>query len=507
MFSSPRLGIVLPVVLGLAACMPAPETLFAEGEQAFEAHDYRTARIQLEQGIKQQPRNTEMQILLVSTLLKLGEGEQANMRLQALPTALRSTPRIKVLQSEADILRGQFDAALAGVASMDSPEADRLAALAYVGKGDIAGAAARFEAGAKRKDPSAPLLASYARFAFERADWNRAADLARQSLQRDPRSIDALLVHAELLERRNQLPESLAAFKAVRTIHSANFDARVGQARVMAAMGMGDKALDLAKDLAAEAPKSAAVAAVRAEVAAQNKDWKSVRSILQEFEKELPSLPKPAVLYSESLIELGLPAQAVTHLKSQFERQPNWRRLRVLYARALNDSGANRQALAVIRPLADRPDAAPDELRLATRIAKGAGDPISAQFAQRIETTVPEWVGGRIAIADKALRNRQWAEAEQAYLSIIKRLGPSNAMVLNNLAFAQTQLRKPKEALGSALAAIELDPTNAAILDTAGTLLVANGKRERGVAMLRKAAAIAPENLTIKRHLADAETI
>lgn len=505
MFSSPRFGILLPLVLGLAACMAAPETLFAEGEQAFEAHDYEAAWIQLEEGLKQQPQNVEMQVLLVSTLLKLGEGERANLRLQALPTALQSTPRIKVLQAEADILRGRFDSALAGVVNMNSTDADRLVALASVGKGDIAGAAARFEAGAKRKDPGAPLLASYARFAFERGDWMRAEDLARRSLQRDPQSIDAMLVQADLYERRNQLPESLAAFKAVRAIHSANFDARLGQARVMAAMGMEDEALSLAKDLAAEAPKSAAVAAVRAEVAAHKKDWKSVRSTLQGFEKELPTRPRTAVLYAESLIELGLPAQAVTYLDPQFDREPGWRRLRVLYARALNDSGQKQQALVVIRPLGDRPDAAPDELRLATRIAKGAGDPVATRFAQRIEKTAPEWLGGQIALADKALRNSQWAEAEQAYLSIVKRLGPSNGMVLNNLAFAQEQQGKSKEALGSALAAVELDPTNAAILDTAGALLVANGKRERGIAMLRKAAAIAPDNMAIKRHLGEAE--
>ena len=36
-------------------------------------------------------------------------------------------------------------------------------------------------------------------------------------------------------------------------------------------------------------------------------------------------------------------------------------------------------------------------------------------------------------------------------------------------------------------------------------LLAANGKREQGIAMLRKAASLAPGNAAIKRHLADAE--
>lgn len=505
MMTSPRFVIFASLALGLSACTPTPETLFAEGEQAFRANDYNTAWIQIEQGLKQQPGNSEMKMLLLSTFLKLGEGERANMLLQALPADLRTTARVRLLQGEADILRGKFDAALASLAEIDSAEADRLAALAYIGKGDIAQAAARFEAGLKRKEPSAPLLASYARFAFERGEWNRADDLVSQSLRHDPRLIDGMLLRAELHERRNQMPESLAAFRAVRKLHADNFNARLGEARVMAAMGLRDDALALAKALQDEAPKSAAVAGVRAEVAAQAKDWKSVRSTLQVFEKEMIKHPKAAVLYAEALIELGLPAQAVTYLAPQYERQPGWRKLRVLYSRALNDSGEKKLALAVLQPLADRPDAAPDELRLATAIAKGAGDPVAARLEQRIDKTAPEWVGGQIAVADKALRNSQWAQAERAYLAIVKELGPSNGMVLNNLAYAQDKLGKSQHALKNALAAVKLEPANAAILDTAGVLLVANGERERGIVMLRKAAGIAPANAAIKRHLAEAE--
>jgi len=501
----PRLPMLALLALGLSACTPAPETLFAEGQKAFQAHDYRTAWIQLESGLKQQPDNAEMQVLLASTFLKLGEGERANIRLEALPADLRATPRIMLMQAEADILRRQFDKTLEILAEMDSASADRLAALAYVGKGDLPRAAARFEAGIKRPEPDAALLANYGRFAFERGDWNRCDDLVGQALKHDPHLIEAMILKAELQERRNQLPESLATFRAVRDLHPANFDARLGEARVLAATGMRDEALALAEELKAEEPKSPAVATISAEVAAQAKDWKTVRSTLQVFEKELPTLPRAAVLYGEALVELGLPAQAVTLLGPHFDRQPGWRKLRVLHARALHESGETQRALAAIRPLADRPDAGPDELRLAARIAKGAGDKNAAIFEQRIAKPAPQWIGGQLALADKALRNRQWAQAEQAYLAIIKQVGPSNGMVLNNLAFVQDKLGKSQEALKNALLAAELEPANAAILDTAGTLLVADGKRERGIAMLRKAAAIAPQNAAIKRRLAEAE--
>lgn len=492
------------LVMSLGACTPAPEALFAEGEAAFQAHDYRTARIKISEALKQQPENQAMQVLLVRTFLKLRDGERAQLSIQSMSPELRSQPAVKLLQAETDVVRGRFDQALAGLNGIDNAAADRLSALAHIGKGDIASAVARFEAGMKRKDASALLLATYARFEFMRGNWNRADDLSAKALKLEPELIDGMLVRADLLERRNELAESRAMFKNVLRIHAANFDARLGHARVLAAMGKGKEALEIAQDLQDEEPNSVAVAAVRASVAAQQKDWASVRSILQPFESGLAKQGDAAFLYGEALIQLGLPGQAVTYLGPLFERQPGWRKLRVIYARALSESGESGKALAVIRPLAERPDAAPDEIRIATRIAAVASDPDAARFERRIGKPAPEWVGGQIARADRALRNRQWAQAEEAYLDIIKQLGPTNAMVLNNLAFAQGELRKPKEALASALAAVELAPSNASILDTAGSLLIANGQRERGIKLLRKAASIAPENAVIKRHLAEA---
>ncbi len=494
----------LSLVLALGACAPAPETLFAEGEAAFQAHDYRTARIQIAAGLQQQPNNPEMQVLLVRSFLKLGDGERANLSIQDMPPELRAQELVKLLQAEADVLRGQFDSALVVLNDLDSASADRLRALAHIGKGDIASAEESLEAGMNREDTSAQLLATYARFEFERGKWNRADELSADALEVEPQLIDGILVRAELLERRNELPDSLAAFQSALRIHPSNFEAQLGNARVLAAMGMGEQALEIAKDMQSEAPNSVAVATVRAGVAAQEDDWETVRSILQSFENDLAAQPDAAIHYAEALIELGLPGQAVIYLAPQFERQPSWRTLRVLYARALSENGEPQEAFEIMRPLAERPDAAPEELRLATRIAEDAGDPDAARFNQRIGTPTPEWVGGQIAQADRALRNRQWVQAEEAYLEIIERLGSNNAMVLNNLAFVQGELGKQNEALASALAAVELAPSNASILDTAGSLLVANGQRERGIEMLRKAATIAPDNQTIKRHLAEA---
>lgn len=499
--------ILLCASLGLAlgACTPSPDSLFAEGEAAFETHDYRTARLQLERGLDQQADNVDMQILLARTFLKLGEGERASLTIQALAPELRDQARIRLLQGEADILQGRHDAALDGLEGIESAGADRLRGLAYIGKSEPENAGESFELGLRREAPSPLLFATSARFELERGQWRRADDLSDEALKRDPQLVEGMLVRADLLERRNMLVESKQAFTDVLAVDAGNFDARLGLGRVMAAMGMEQEALDMAARLQAEAPDSLPVATIRASIAAQKNDWEAVRAVLQPFEAGLPGQPDAAILYSEAMIELALPGQALIYLAPQFDRQPQWRALRVLYARALQQNGEAEEAMAVLRPLAERPEASPAELQLVATIAEDAGDPDAPRFEQRAVKASPEWVGAQIARADKALRNRQWAQAEARYLEIIAQIGPGNAMILNNLAFAQGELGKSKEALKHALAAVEMAPANASVLDTAGALLIANGERERGKALLEKALGLDPGNAAIKRHLADAE--
>lgn len=117
----------------------------------------------------------------------------------------------------------------------------------------------------------------------------------------------------------------------------------------------------------------------------------------------------------------------------------------------------------------------------------------------------PEWIGGEMAKADRALRNRQWQDAESLYESILSRTRGQNAMILNNLAYAKQQLGKDEEALDMALRAVKLEPDNASILDTAGWMLVQAGSKARGLEMLKRAAKLDPGNRTIARHLGQAE--
>jgi putative PEP-CTERM system TPR-repeat lipoprotein len=105
-------------------------------------------------------------------------------------------------------------------------------------------------------------------------------------------------------------------------------------------------------------------------------------------------------------------------------------------------------------------------------------------------------------VADSYLAKRQFKQAIGSLEGIIK-VNPSNAAALNNLAWAYQQ-ENDARALPTAEQAYKLAGQNPAIMDTLGWLLVEKGDSARGLDLLRKAVAAAPEAPDVRYHLAAA---
>ena len=99
-----------------------------------------------------------------------------------------------------------------------------------------------------------------------------------------------------------------------------------------------------------------------------------------------------------------------------------------------------------------------------------------------------------------------WGNAIAAYDQIMAVTNGRNALVLNNLAFAQSQVGNKQKALGYAERAIKAAPADPSVMDTLGWLLIeTGGDKARALQLLKTAAAKAPQNETIRRHLAEAQ--
>jgi predicted Zn-dependent protease len=152
-------------------------------------------------------------------------------------------------------------------------------------------------------------------------------------------------------------------------------------------------------------------------------------------------------------------------------------------------------------------------------LAKGAGGEAALRvFAARLRGGEPP--EGAIGFArawlerfprDLALRHglaglltelRRDAEAI-AELEAVLRLAPGEVVALNNLAWLYAQ-RQDARARDLAARAHALAPGDPNVADTYGWILARSGETARGIALLRRAAAAAPDSGQIRYHLAAA---
>ena len=102
--------------------------------------------------------------------------------------------------------------------------------------------------------------------------------------------------------------------------------------------------------------------------------------------------------------------------------------------------------------------------------------------------------------AENFIKTKRPQEAIAQYEFILGKV-KNNASILNNLASLYQNAADPR-AVQTAEAAFKLEPDNPVILDTLGWILVERGQTQRGLALLRKAVAKAPQAASTRYHLA-----
>lgn len=107
--------------------------------------------------------------------------------------------------------------------------------------------------------------------------------------------------------------------------------------------------------------------------------------------------------------------------------------------------------------------------------------------------------------ADWQIAAKDWPNAVRTLEVLRQRLGNRDAVLLSQLAWAHAGMGRRDRAVLYAQAAYELAPSSPLAADTLGVLLARlPDRRADGIALLRKAASLAPDNATIAAHLAAA---
>jgi len=203
----------------------------------------------------------------------------------------------------------------------------------------------------------------------------------------------------------------------------------------------------------------------KAELAASEKDFAQATAVLRQVQKQFTASPIGHTLEGDMLLQQGNAKAALV----PYER-----------ALAIDDSGA--AVIKLAKAMHDAGMAPEADRRVAAFLRRHPGDPIANLY-----------------VADGHMAAQRYPEAAKL-LEGLTRSEPDNVVVLNNLAWVYQQMRDPR-ALPTAEQALALNGENPDVLDTAGWLLVEQGKYERGIGLLRKAASAAPKQPQVRYHL------
>jgi predicted Zn-dependent protease len=376
-----RLVLPLTALLLLGACAPDPQEQFARARDAFRAHDYAAARIDLNAALKQRPDDPAMLDLLARTQLRLEDGDGALASLRRLEALGKLSTDAPILYGDSAVLRGQFHEALNRVASVRSTEAARIRGLAYVALEDREAAAKAFAEGLDASGPRSALLAAYARFRLENGSIKEAGDLARQALAENAGEPIAWQIIGRIAAGEGRYADALAAYDKALKARPDDLPSLLGKIGALGDLGRIKDIPPLLDEAARIAPDNPRVTFFEAMLAFQKRDWAEVRKILQPKERELEDFPDLQLLYARALLEMGQVEQARAYLSPLLLQAPDNRQVRLLLGRAQVAGKDPDGALETLRPFAEDPQAGYEALALLAQVARSARDPREGVYA------------------------------------------------------------------------------------------------------------------------------
>ncbi len=358
----------------LAACGASGAEQAEAARAAYAAMDYPAARDRLAEALADAPGDPELLLLLARTRLELGDGEGVIGTLDRLAAIDSLPPDAALLYAEAELQRGEIAKGLARIEDDVTADGWRLRAWAAMQQGDRAGAAQAFTSGLAAPGPKARFNSDYAIFLVDDgriAEARAAADEARAEAPDlvQPLIADGLVAQAE---RRGEA--ALAAYNAILDRMPHHPVALRGAIDVLGQAGRIDELTPLVERGRQARPGDPEFIFLAARIAAESGDWAAARDILQAGEGAIADHLNARGLYAQAMLETGQREDALRRLIVLHRQMPEHDELRRLYARALGEVGDWGEALRIIRPLAERENARPEDLAFDRRAAQGAGD-------------------------------------------------------------------------------------------------------------------------------------
>jgi tetratricopeptide (TPR) repeat protein len=225
-------------------------------------------------------------------------------------------------------------------------------------------------------------------------------------------------------------------------------------------------------------------------------------ALLRSAVRVNPNDPQAKIRLIGALLSSGLGDEALQLALSLQGDNPGVPDAHMLVGDALGLRGDFAGAAREYRKAANLAFTEPVAMRMIEALERSGQAAAATRVLQLFLQQNPRSVPAQLLAANRNLQAGQWAVAIRHYEDVRRRTGDRDAVMLNNLAWAYSELGDYERAIPLARRAWSLDKDNPATADTLGWLLFKSGTdRAQGLALLQRAARGAPTDAEIRSHL------
>lgn len=456
--------------------------------------------------ISESDRGTTADLALISAHLRRREFDKALAAIDKLeakqperPVAANLRGRVQILQKDNAAARKSFERALAIDPSYFAA-ASSLATLDLADKRPE-DAKKRIEGVLARNPKNGQALLALAQIAASGGgNKDDVAALLSKAIDANPNESAPRLLLVDLHLRNRDNKQALAVAQSALTVLPNNPEVLAGLGRAQQASGDVNQAIGTFGKLITLQPFSPQPHILMAEAQVANKNNQAAEQSLRKALEIKPDLLEAQRGLILLLLESKKYQDAIAIARRVQEQRPKdavgfvlegdihaarkeWDAAALAYRSGLQQVQAPVLAIKLHAVLVDSGKTVDAEKFAATWLG---AHPRDASFHA--------YLGG------VALTRNDYASAEKSYLAVLK-MQPDNAVALNNLAWISQQMGS-KEAQAYAQRANDLVPNQPAFMDTLATILSAKGDHARAIELQLKAAALQPDNASLKLNLA-----
>lgn len=536
--SAKALAALTPVLQG-ATTPPAWLTL--AGEAHMQSGDAERAAEFFSQAAQHDPKNNRAKTALALSQMRLGHTQEAFSDLEQIAASDTGVSADMALIAAA-MRQKDFDKALLAIARLEkkqpaTPAVHNLRGQALLGKKDMESARKSFEKVLAIEPTYLPAVTNLVFIDLTEKKIDQARQRYQTVLDKDPKNVQAMLALAQLKARTGASQDEVISLLK-KAIAAAPDDATPRFALISLLLGAKDKdkARAATEEALAAIPNSPEILGVAGQVFQLAGDTNQALSAYNKLTSLLPNNPQAYLRIAEIQLAAKNTQAARDILAKGLSKQPDslpLQRAQIMLNVAdgrFNDALTIAHAIQKAQPGEAAGYLLEGDVQLAQKAWKEAAvayrtglkaAPTSdlagrlylaqLQGGQTAEatSTADSWIKAhpndqafRLFVADVANKRKDYATAVTHYRAILA-TAPKNPAMLNNLAWSLGQLHDPK-AITYAEEANKLAPNQPAIMETLGSLYVAQGNLAPGVDLLAKAVALAPQNHDIRLSYAKA---